>query len=54
LDGTFAQDDVPAEPVFDHDFMNRTGLFDNVSTSIPYGQDIELEDLFGDYSEKLI
>jgi len=54
LDGTFAEDDVPTEPIFDYDFLNRGGLFDNVSTSIPYGQDIELEDLFGDYSEKLI
>jgi hypothetical protein len=53
LDGTFEDDDIPKEPIFDNDFLNRTGLFNNVSTSIPYGQNIELEDLFGDYSEKL-
>jgi hypothetical protein len=53
LDGTFADDDIAKEPIFDNDFLNRTGLFNNVSTSIPYGQEIELEDLFGDYSEKL-
>jgi hypothetical protein len=53
LDGRFTDDDSPGQPTFDADFMSRTGFFKNISTKIPYGDEIELEDLFGDYSEKL-
>lgn len=53
LDGRFENDDTPIQPTFDDDFMSRTGFFKNISTKIPDGQEIELEDLFGDYSEKL-
>lgn len=53
LDGRFENDDTPIEPTFDADFMSRTGFFKNISTKIPYGDEIELDDLFGDYSEKL-